>query len=318
MPNPKTWKPCVTAMGTPFNPRDYPESWYFLQPGTVVDQYIIERALAGGGFSSVYLARQRADQHQVAIKEYLPRRLAHRTWQNQVVPNDDAARPMFIKGRKRFLEEAKVLATLHHPNVVEVRNFFQANATVYLVMTYEYGKILGDYLKEKAGSLSEQFLMTVFPALLEALKAIHARGLLHLDVKPHNILIRVGGDPILLDFGAVQPYPFAGEAKTGKVLTNGFSPVEQYADGGRLGPWSDIYAVGATMRMCLDGHPPPQALERREKDRLIPATKAFQRKYPAYLLAAIDAAMSVEPQDRPQSADDLLAALGPARRSDAE
>lgn len=299
-------------MGTHFNPQDYPESWYFLQPGTVIDQYIIERALAGGGFSSVYLARQRSDQHQVAIKEYLPRRLAHRTWQNQVVANDEATRPLFLKGRKLFLEEAKVLANLRHPNVVEVLNFFQANSTVYLVMTYEYGKILGEYLKEKAGSLSEQFLMTVFPSLLEALKAIHGRGLLHLDVKPHNILIRAGGDPILLDFGAVQPFPYTGKPKTGKVLTNGFSPIEQYADNGHLGPWSDIYAVGATMRMCLDGNPPPSAVERHVKDRMIPAMKAFHRKYPVYLLAAVDAALSVEPENRPQTVDELLAALKPS------
>ncbi|MBS1211711.1 MAG: serine/threonine protein kinase [Proteobacteria bacterium] len=298
-------------MGTQFNPDDYPESWYFLQPGTVIDQYIIERPLAGGGFSSVYLARQRADQHQVAIKEYLPRRLAHRTWQNHVVPNDETTRPLFVKGRKLFLEEAKVLANLRHPNVVEVLNFFQANSTVYLVMTYEYGKILGEYLKEKEGSLSEQFLLRVFPALLGALKAIHERGFLHLDVKPHNILIRAGGDPILLDFGAVQPYPYTGKAKAGKVLTNGFSPVEQYADQGALGPWSDIYAVGATMRMCLDGNPPPSALDRRAKDRMIPAVKAFHRKYATYLLVAIDLAMTVEPDQRPHSVDELLAALSP-------
>jgi serine/threonine protein kinase len=288
---------------------EYPSDWYFLAPGTVIDEYMIERPLGGGGFSSVYLARLRANQHQVAIKEYLPRRLAHRTWQNQVVPNDEASRSLFIKGRKLFMEEAKVLTKLHHPNIVEVLNYFQANATAYLVMAYDYGKVLGDYLKDKEDSLSEGFLLTVFPALLGALKAIHSQGLLHLDIKPHNILIRAGGDPLLLDFGAVQPFPYRGQAKIGKVLTNGFSSAEQYLDDGKLGPWSDIYAVGATMRMCLDGIAPPSAKERVVRDKLVPAARAFHRKYPSYLLKAIDAAMAVEAEKRPQSVDELLAAL---------
>ena len=305
-------KTLAKPMGTPFNPDEYPSSWYFLQPGTIVDQYIIERPLAGGGFSSVYLARQRADQHQVAIKEYLPRRLAHRTWHNHVVPNSENTHNLFMRGRKLFLEEAKVLANLRHPNIVEVLNFFQANSTVYLVMTYDYGKILSDYLKEKQTGLSEQFLLTVFPALLGCLRAIHTQGWLHLDIKPQNILIRPGGDPLLLDFGAVQPYPYTGRAKVGKVLTNGFSPLEQYDDHGQLGPWSDLYAVGATMRTCLDGNPPPSATERALKDRLVPAAKAFRSKYPAYLLEAIDTCMNVVAENRPQSADQLLAALTPA------
>jgi serine/threonine protein kinase len=293
-------------MGKPYDPDDYPSSWFFLQPQTVLDQYIIERPLAGGGFSSVYLARQRSDQHQVAIKEYLPRKLAHRTWQNHVVPNSDDTRRLFLKGRKLFLEEAKVLANLRHPNIVEVLTCFPANSTVYLVMTYDYGKIMSDYLREKEAGLSEAFLRTVFPALLGCLTAIHGQGLLHLDIKPSNILIRPGGDPLLLDFGAVQPYPYSGHAKIGKVLTNGFSPIEQYSDDGKLGPWSDLYAIGATMRVCLDGQSPPSAPERLDKDKLVPAVKAFKRKYPERLLNAIDRAMAIQPEDRPQTALEFL------------
>lgn len=296
-------------MGTYDKPDDYPNAWYFLQPGTTIDQYIIERPLAGGGFSSVYLARQWSDQHQVAIKEYLPRRLAHRTWGNKVVPNNEAARSSFLRGRRLFLEEAKVLTKLRHPNIVEVLNFFEANSTVYLVMTYDYGRILGGYLKEKGGGLSEHFLLTVFPALLSCLKVIHERGLLHLDIKPQNILIRPGGDPLLLDFGAVQPYPYVGRSKIGKVLTSGFSPIEQYSDDGNLGPWSDIYAVGATIRTCLDGESPPPAPERAAKDKLVSAAAAFKRKYPLPLLKAIDAALEVQAANRPQSADELLTSL---------
>lgn len=294
-----------------FNEKDYPTAWYFLQPGTQVDEYIIEHAIGGGGFSSVYLARQHSDDRLVVIKEYLPRRLAHRTWGNLVVPNSDETRSMFLMGRKLFLEEAMALTKIRHPSIVEVLNFFQANSTVYLVMTYEYGRILGDYLREKGGSMSESFMLTVFPALLEGVKVIHEQGFLHLDIKPHNILIRQGGDPLLLDFGAIQPYPYSGPPKPGKVSSTGFSPIEQYMHTSEesLGPWSDIYAVGASMRMCLDGKTPPPAKERIEKDKMISAAKTFRGKYSLYLLEAIDAAMQINPGERPQSALDMLRLL---------
>lgn len=293
-----------------FNENDYPSAWYFLQPGTQIDDYIIDGSLGGGGFSSVYLARQRSDQRQVVIKEYLPRRLAHRTWGNLVVPNSEETRNLFIMGRKLFLEEAVALTKFRHANIVEVLNFFQANSTVYLVMTYEYGKVLSDYLKEKNGVLSEPFLLKVFPPLLEGLKCIHDHGFLHLDIKPHNMLIRLGGEPLLLDFGAIQRFPFTGPQKPGRVSSSGFSPVEQYAnDDTLLGPWTDIYALGASMRMCMEGKPPPSAKERQEKDKLVPAVKAFRGKYSAALLSAVDAALATNPANRPQTAQAMLDSL---------
>ena len=260
------------------NETDDISAWNFLQPGTQIEEYVIERSLGDGGFSSVYLARQFSDQRRVVLKEYLPRRLAHRTWGNLVIPNSDETRPLFLVGRKRFLEEAMVLTKFRHPSIVVVLNFFEANATVYLVMTYEYGKILGDYLREKNAAMSEVFLRTVFPPLLEGVKCIHNQGYLHLDIKPHNILIRQGGEPLLLDFGAVQPYPYNGPPKPGKISSPGFSPIELYQDHIKLGPWSDIYAVGASMRMCLDGMVPPTAKARAGKDTLSPAIKSFRNK----------------------------------------
>lgn len=298
-------------MSKSFDAEEYPSAWFYLQPGTHIDEYIIERPLAGGGFSCVYLARQRADQSQVVIKEYLPRRLAHRTWGNQVTPNSEETQSLFKKGRRLFLEEAMVLTKFRHPNIVEVLNFFQANSTVYLVMTFEYGKILNEYIAEKKGGMSESFLLTVFPTLMDCLNVIHAQGYLHLDIKPQNILIRPGGDPLLLDFGAVQPYPYDGKAARGKILSTGFSSPEQYQEKGMLGPWSDIYAVGATMRMCLDGEPPLSAEERSIKDKLVPAAKAYKNRYPQYLLNAMDTAMALNPMRRPHSGDEMLALLRP-------
>lgn len=300
-------------MSSHLSPEEYPKSWYFLQPGTIIDEYIIERPLAGGGFSSVYLARQRDDQHQVAIKEYLPRKLAHRTWGNDVVPQSDETKSLFLKGRKLFLEEARLLTTLRHPNIVEVLNFFQANSTAYLVMTYDYGIILNEYLRTKRGGMEEDELLSIFRAVLEGLKIVHAQNLLHLDIKPHNILIRPGGAPLLLDFGAVQRFPSVGRSKIGKVLTQGFSPIEQYRPDGRIGPWTDLYAIGASMRMCLEGVAPPPAPERYKRDKLVPAVavRALRKRISLYVLEAIDHALRVYRKDRPQSVDDFLALLEP-------
>lgn len=294
-----------------YDPETYPQQWNYLQSGTIIDHYMIERELAHGGFSSVYLARQLQDQVQVAIKEYLPRKLAHRTWNNIVVPHNEETRPMFMRGRALFFEEAKVLATLKHPNIVEVINFFQANETVYMVMTYDYGITLDRLLQQKKVPITEEFLLTVFRALLEGLAVVHAQQLVHLDIKPANILVRAENQPLLLDFGAIRS--FAGQQNNyrAKVLTNGFSPVEQYDVRGNLGPWSDIYAVGASMRTCLDGKVPPTATDRLQQDTFPLAQKVYRRRFPEYLLKAVDWAMEIHPQDRPQTVAELEAALTP-------
>jgi len=292
-----------------YDPKTYPAQWNYLQTGTVVDDYIIERELAHGGFSSVYLARQRSDQVQVAIKEYLPRKLAHRTWNNEVVANDEESKKLFARGRGLFIEEAKVLATLKHPNIVEVINFFQANSTVYLVMTYDYGVTLDRLLKAKEVTVTESWLMDIFASLLRGLKLIHEHNLLHLDVKPANLLIRPDNDALLLDFGAIQPYPLDKNKHKTYILTKGFSPIEQYSATGVLGPYSDIYAVGASMRACLDLEVPPQAPDRVGSDEFPLAQKAHARKLNKHLLEIIDWAMEIIPANRPQTVQELEDAL---------
>ena len=295
-----------------YDPETYPQQWNYLQSGTIIDHYMIERELAHGGFSSVYLARQLEDQTQVAIKEYLPRKLAHRTWNNIVVPNSDETRPMFMRGRALFFEEAKVLATLKHHNIVEVINFFQANETVYMVMTYDYGLTLDRILHKKILPITDTFLLTVFKLLLKGVDVIHKHKLVHLDIKPANILIRADNDPLLLDFGAIRNFPSHPTNNRAKVLTTGFSPVEQYDHRGNLGPWTDIYAIGASMRACLDMKVPPASTDRLQHDSLPLAVKTYKRKFPEYLLQAIDWAMQIYPENRPQSVEELEQALNPS------
>lgn len=292
-----------------YDPKTYPKQWNYLQPGTVVDDYIIEREIAHGGFSSVYLARHRITQVQVAIKEYLPRKLAHRTWNNNIVANSEESQKLFVHGRSLFVEEAKVLATLKHPNIVEVDSFFHANSTVYLVMSYAYGITLDKLLLGNQIKIHDQWLIDIFGALLKGLAIVHEHGLLHLDIKPANLMICSGHEMVLLDFGAIQPFPLQTNKKKTQILSKGFSPIEQYSATAELGAYSDIYAVGASMRTCLDLNVPPQATEREAKKDFPSAQKAHAGKFNSELLSIIDWAMEVLPSDRPQTVKELQEAL---------
>jgi serine/threonine protein kinase len=279
-----------------------------LPEGTVIDCYVIMKVVASGGFSLIYMAEDEDTQDEVIIKEFLPKKLAKRGLNNRVEPIDEKHRDNFNRSLRLFYQEAKVLASLRHPNIVQVRGFFLENNTGYLVMDHERGKNLASYIKKRSGSLSTRFIMTVFPPILDALNLIHSRDLLHLDIKPSNIHLRTGGNPLLLDFGAVHELQNENN-RAGRVVTTGFSPVEQYYQSGNVGPWSDVYAIGASMRACLDGKAPPSAIERHAKEKIKPAARVYRRRYPSYLLEAIDWAMEIDFEKRPQNAGELLEAL---------
>ncbi|MCG8426442.1 MAG: serine/threonine protein kinase [Chromatiales bacterium] len=289
-----------------------------LPAGTVIDCYSVIKMIGSGGFSLIYLAEDEDTQDQVVIKEYLPKKLAYRDEMLNVRVSNPEKKDAFNNGRKLFYQEAKALAMLRHPNIVNVRTFFLAHNTAYLVMDYEHGKNLGTYIKQRKGGLSAKFLLTVFPEVLDALNLIHSEGHLHLDIKPSNIHLRPGGSPLLLDFGAVHQFATTRSSQTSQVVTPGFAPVEQYYSSGYVGPWSDVYAIGATMRACIEGQPPPSAIERHAKDTLKPIATLQRRRYPAYLLELIDWAMEVDPLLRPQNAHAMLEALRHERGRPAE
>lgn len=279
-----------------------------LPPGTILDCYRIIKLIGSGGFSLIYLAEDEDTHDEVAIKEYLPKRFGKRRGLDPVTVLAPDKHTNFERGRRLFYQEANILARLDHENIVRVRNCFLANNTAYLVMDYEPGKNLGRYIKKRQGGLSTNFLLTVFPPLLDALDCIHATNNLHLDIKPSNVHLRPGGNPLLLDFGAVYHLD-TEKGKKAQVITPGFSPVEQYYTSGKVGPWTDVYAIGATIRACIEGKPPPSAVERHAEDKLKPAVELFNARYPTHILETIDWAMRVKAGQRPQSAQEMRLAL---------
>ena len=279
-----------------------------LPPGYMLHHYRVVRTLGGGGFSIVYLADDTQGKRKVVIKEYLPSNQATRLEGETVESISAETDSTFKQGMRRFFEEAAALSKLQHPNIVRVTDFFRENNTVYLVMEHEDGMDLRGYLKRHGGRLSEKFIRTVFLQLLDGLREIHKLGLFHLDIKPSNIWLRPGGRPLLLDFGAAQS-AFKGNKHAGAhTLTLGFAPLEQHRRG-HIGPWTDLYAMGATMWSCMTGRAPPAAPERAARDKLKPAVKQFRRHYSRQLLEAVDWCLLMNQIERPQNVDDLAAVL---------
>ncbi len=279
-----------------------------LPSGFQLEEYTIERQLSLGGFSIVYLAKD-PDGTQVAIKEYLPNSLALRG-AGKIKPEITAEHQgAFRYGMKCFFEEGRALASLSHPNVIRVLNFFRANETVYLVMEYERGRTLQEYIKKHHGNISERFLRGVFTRMLNGLREVHSRKLLHLDLKPSNIYLRTNNVPVLIDFGAARQ-TLTSDANTLKPMyTPGFASPEHYGSRKDIGPWSDIYSVGASMYACLAGTAPQAADERLRKDNLLPAMMAWEGKYSDRLLEIIDWCLNPNHLYRPQSVFALQKAL---------
>lgn len=281
-----------------------------LPPGYTLAEYTIESVLGHGGFGITYLARDTALGAMVAVKEYLPHQIAARNEKTAIVMPDlsrDAIRD-YHWGLKSFVKEARSLARFKHTNIVRVLRFLEANGTAYMVMEYEQGTSLADHLKQHGKRLDEAALLRIIIPILNGLHAVHEANLLHLDIKPENIYLRSDGSPMLIDFGSARQAMKTSRSSKRIALTHGYAPMEQYPDKGKSGPWTDIYALGATMYRCISGKRPDDALSRYRAvldykvDTLESAARVGQQHYQMPLLEGIDWAMEIYPKDRPQSA----------------
>ncbi|MBE0613403.1 MAG: serine/threonine protein kinase [Burkholderiales bacterium] len=271
-----------------------------LPDGYQLQNYRIREVLSCGGFSIVYLADDENDV-PMAIKEYLPSSLALRNEGDVLPAIAEENLATFRYGMKCFFEEGKSLAGLSHNNIVRVLNFFRANETAYMVMRYERGRTLQEHIRRQRGGIKEEFIRRVIAQLLNGLREVHTNKLLHLDIKPANIYIRNDGSPVLIDFGAARQTLTEQTTSLSPMFTPGFASPEQYRNRELLGPWSDIYSIGAAMYSCIAADMPPPADQRLDKDRYVPARKQWAGRYSDHLLQTIDWCLRLDHLRRPQS-----------------
>ncbi|MFT5173243.1 MAG: serine/threonine protein kinase [Gammaproteobacteria bacterium] len=252
----------------------------------------------------------------VAIKEYLPIELAVREGDSTVRPFTEDRRDQFVWGLTRFIEEARTLSALDHPNIVRVHSVFEENKTAYMVMAYEAGETLAELAK--FGRIdSEAALLAIANPLIDALEHMHAVGFVHRDIKPANIVVRPDGNPVLLDFGSAR-LALGGETRTlTSVVSAGYAPYEQYhGERGTQGPWTDLYGLGATLYAAINaGRGPLDAIVRGKArlegtpDPMESAVSLGAGRYSQELLKAIDAALRLMPAERPQTTAEFRALM---------
>ncbi len=273
-----------------------------LQTESMLRQYKVLEILGEGGFATTYLAIDTSLQKKFAIKEYCPPEFAFR--EGATIRIKPGCIDNFSWGRDRFLEEARVLARFNHPNVVSVNQIFEENNTAYMVLEYQSGRSLEAWLKEFDGPPNQDELDLVLRPLLSALDAIHRNNVLHRDIAPDNLYIRDDGTPVLLDFGSAKEAVAARTKAVSAVVKDGFSPPEQYSTRGTAqGPWTDIYALAATIYYAITKKTPPGSTERLMEDDLPPISVLAPTGFRASFLNAIDWGLKLPPKERPQSID---------------
>ncbi len=266
--------------------------------------YLVGKGLGDGGFGMTYMGFDMNLQKKVAIKEYY---LRHAAWRNpgdkNVYYSNDKKGEIFLRERAKFVEEARILAQIdEQPGIVKVISYFEENQTAYIVMEFLEGKSLKAHLKEKGGILSEQEAMELMKPVIRALAGIHNKGVVHRDISPDNIMLTKTGKVKLIDFGAAKDK--AQDMSSDKVFKNSYSPIEQRTKEGVVGPYSDVYALCATMYTIVTGKKVPPATDRAQMDTLMPPS-ALGVKINPIIEAAIINGLSVKPEDRIKNATDL-------------
>lgn len=281
--------------------------------GFNIEHYEIRAILGVGGFGITYKAWDKKLERWLAIKEFLPNELALRDRDNTTVRARSDKADDYQYALEKFLEEARTLAKFKHPNIVRVVDYLQANGTAYLIMEYVEGTSLSLHLRKTNARVSEEKLKTWFIPLLGGLSKVHDAGFLHRDIKPGNIYITEDDEPILIDFGAARQAIGEQTRSVTGIFTAGYAPIEQYSiDTKRQGPWTDLYAIGATLYRCISRTTPPDAPSRQaalmegEKDPLTPAVDIGASLYSRNFLKLIDRLLLIGASERPISTSLVL------------
>ncbi len=288
-----------------------------LPAGYQLGKYRLTEVLGAGGFGITYLAEDSSLSRRVAIKELLPNDIATRLDGSTVVAKTKGEEQNLEWARDRFVKEGRALAACDHPNVVNVFEMIEANGTAYMVTKFEEGRSLSAWLKEVGGAPTERELRSILMPLLSGLEKVHRAGFLHRDLKPENIYITDDGRPILLDFGSARQAVSDRTTSLTSIVTSGYAPFEQYHEDGKQGAWTDIYAMAAVLYRAIHGAKPPEATRRLKDDPCVRLAKEHGGKYSEDFLEAIDRALAVEADDRPQSVAEWRTMLGvePAERA---
>ena len=284
-----------------------PESPLQLPPRTVLNGcYLIGRALGQGGFGITYLAWDLNLDRKLAIKEYFPRDLCVRSRDESTVQAvSQNVRDSYKDGLSKFLDEGKTLARFQdNPGIVPVLTFFPENGTAYIVMSYVEGQTFKQYLEQHGGKLGFEEALGMLAPLMDTLKEVHAVGMLHRDISPDNIYVTRSGQMKLLDFGNARFAIGEQSRSLDVILKPGYAPYEQYQSRGKQGPWTDIYALSATLYRAVTGQIPSPAPDRMAHDDLVPPSR-LGAKLPPQAESVLLAGLSLRQGERPQSVADL-------------
>lgn len=282
-----------------------------LPVGYEFDEFQIEEVIGEGGFGIVYRATDRLLDRTVAIKEYMPSYLAVRNEDMTLQVRSNRAEKAFTAGLNSFIQEARLLARFNHPGLLHVMRFWEQNGTAYIVTQFCSGTTLKTVLLETPEKISESWIRRFLPPLFHALSTMHKQGYLHCDISLDNIQIQQDATPVLLDFGSARKTIGNISDRTEIMLRPGFAPIEQYAENNEeeLGPWTDIYALGAVLHTLVVGSPPLVSVVRSVEESYQPLTQIRPEGYSLPFLHMIDCALRLKPSRRPQTIAQLKALL---------
>lgn len=290
---------------------------HHLAPGSMVMQrYRVGRVLGEGGFGITYIGLDTVLNLKVAIKEFYMAGYVNRNNEasSTVFATLGEHRDLFNRNKEKFLSEARVLARFYEePGIVGVRDFCEENGTAYIIMDFLDGKNLKEYLKDNGNLAPAQAVALLMP-VMRSLQRVHADGIIHRDISPDNIMVLPDGRTKLLDFGAAREVSQTDIKSLSVILKPGYAPEEQYRSKGHQGPWTDVYALAATLYRCIVGCAPDDAMERMYRDQL-PAPAQTPAACPIAISNVIMKGLAVRQPDRYQDIGSFLADLEKALQS---